>query len=457
MQRSNFQIVRQQPVLQQVVEEDVLRFIKDWRSTYGSMQTVGADTALLLTSQSSIDAAQLIQLRAVLARSLSQGTAAERAQTALDMTTYPALAASASAAQLRSHVQACLAIDTALMRALEQYYTRSGSDSLLKAVRRACVWPGDRGQFQVVLSVYVNAVTTAIVAGCPVTGQQTVAAAMGNLDHKPFVKAIIEGFPVEQRTSWLVESNSGNFPTVQSLLDKLNDEIHYFHTNRERFQEAMNFESGYRGQTANQQRDTRGGRGSGGKASKKGGAAHGRGGSKGSKPYGRPSEFQGICDKCKQWGHKHKDCPRASRVDAEQWRPSFEKGKGATSGWSSKAGKSAKKGGGKPSGKAGKKGTKGKADRPTSASGGAGAETPPAIAAVMQSGALPSSGHEYESLFGEGDESGDSGWNQPEYPRWSTWGAYGPHSTYEEWSDDAAWYRWDDSGQGGDAEYAEWP
>jgi hypothetical protein len=75
----------------------------------------------------------------------------------------------------------------------------------------------------------------------------------------------------------------------------------------------------------------------------------------------------------------------------------------------------------------------------------------------MQSGALPSSGHEYESLFGEGDESGDSGWNQPEYPRWSTWGAYGPHSTYEEWSDDAAWYRWDDSGQGGDAEYAEWP
>jgi len=34
MQRSNFQIVRQQPVLQQVVEEDVLRFIKDWRSTY---------------------------------------------------------------------------------------------------------------------------------------------------------------------------------------------------------------------------------------------------------------------------------------------------------------------------------------------------------------------------------------------------------------------------------------
>ena len=116
MQRSNFQIVRQQPVLQQVVEEDVLRFIKDWRSTYGSMQTVGADTALLLTSQSSIDAAQLIQLRAVLARSLSQGTAAERAQTALDMTTYPALAASASAAQLRSHVQACLAIDTALMR-----------------------------------------------------------------------------------------------------------------------------------------------------------------------------------------------------------------------------------------------------------------------------------------------------------------------------------------------------
>ena len=163
--------MRQQPVLQQVVEEDVLRFIKDWRSTYGSMQTVGADTALLLTSQSSIDAAQLIQLRAVLARSLSQGTAAERAQTALDMTTYPALAASASAAQLRSHVQACLAIDTALMRALEQYYTRSGSDSLLKAVRRACVWPGDRGQFQVVLSVYVNAVTTAIVAGCPVTGQ----------------------------------------------------------------------------------------------------------------------------------------------------------------------------------------------------------------------------------------------------------------------------------------------
>jgi hypothetical protein len=268
MQRSNFQIVRQQPVLQQVVEEDVLRFIKDWRSTYGSMQTVGADTALLLTSQSSIDAAQLIQLRAVLARSLSQGTAAERAQTALDMTTYPALAASASAAQLRSHVQACLAIDTALMRALEQYYTRSGSDSLLKAVRRACVWPGDRGQFQVVLSVYVNAVTTAIVAGCPVTGQQTAAAAMGNLDHKPFVKAIIEGFPVEQRTSWLVESNSGNFPTVQSLLDKLNDEIHYFHTNRERFQEAMNFESGYRGQTANQQRDTRGGRGSGGRARK---------------------------------------------------------------------------------------------------------------------------------------------------------------------------------------------
>ena len=150
MQRSNFQIVRQQPVLQQVVEEDVLRFIKDWRSTYGSMQTVGADTALLLTSQSSIDAAQLIQLRAVLARSLSQGTAAERAQTALDMTTYPALAATASATQLRSHVQACLAIDTALMRALEQYYTRSGSDSLLKAVRRACVWPGDRKQFQVV-------------------------------------------------------------------------------------------------------------------------------------------------------------------------------------------------------------------------------------------------------------------------------------------------------------------
>jgi hypothetical protein len=75
----------------------------------------------------------------------------------------------------------------------------------------------------------------------------------------------------------------------------------------------------------------------------------------------------------------------------------------------------------------------------------------------MQSGALPSSGHEYDSLFGEGDESGKAGWNQPEYPRWSTWGAYGPHSTYEEWSDDAAWYHWDDSGQGVDEEYAEWP
>ena len=103
-----------------------------------------------LTRAGAIDHAvfKLFSLQQVVERALqtvpqAPGQNATPVARAGAMMTYPAVATNATAIQKQAHQQTCLRMDQELLTLLEQYYSRNGGDSLLIAVRKACVFPQD--------------------------------------------------------------------------------------------------------------------------------------------------------------------------------------------------------------------------------------------------------------------------------------------------------------------------
>jgi hypothetical protein len=242
-------------------------------------------------------------------------------------------------------------------------------------------------------------VSQALVDCCPVNGEQTIEAAMGNEPHKAYVKAIISGFPEQQRRSWQTAFDTNAYPTVQSLLRAIMQESTRIHSNSDKLQEQTDFEA--REPRHAGSKNEGGGRGSG-KWSRKGGKSKGRGGGKSAdvEPY-----FQGRCDNCGAHGHKAVSCRQPVR---QTWQPGHDvRGGKKDASRDYVKGKSGKKGFGQRKGeKSGKKGKKGKFGRDASVADGASAEMP-TVAAAMQPGALVEFGRDgdsYEAVFGD-DES----------------------------------------------------
>jgi hypothetical protein len=258
---------------------------------------------------------------------------------------------------------------------------------------------------------------------------------MGTEPHKVYVKAIIMGFPEQQRRSWQTAFDTNEYPTVQSLLRAIMGESTRIHSNSDKLQEQTDFEA--REPRHAGSKNEGGGRGSG-KWSRKGGKSKGRGGSKSAdvEPY-----FQGRCANCNAHGHKAVSCRQPVR---QTWQPGHDmRGgkkdpprdymKGKSKGFGQRKGE-----------KPGKKGKKGKFGRSTSVADGASAEMP-TVAAAMQPGALVEQGREgdsYEALFGDAESTLRTGGGQATYPRWSTYGRYdagswhdSPHD-YDDWGDD---------------------
>jgi hypothetical protein len=268
---------------------------------------------------------------------------------------------------------------------------------------------------------------------CPVIGEQSIEAAMGNEPHKAYVKAIIMGFPEQQRRTWQTEFDINSFPTVQSLLCAIMKESTRIHSNSDKLKEQTDFEAR---ESRHAGRHEGGGRGSGKWGSKKGGKSKGRGGGKSAdlEPY-----FPGRCDNCGVHGHKAITCRQPVR---QTWQPGHDVrgGKKDARDYMNK-GKSGKKGFGQREGeKSGKKGKKGKFGRDAIVADGASAEMP-AVAAAMQPGALGEYGDSYEAVFGDAESILRTGGGQPTYPRYGSYDDGGwrdlPHEC-DEWGDE--WY-----------------
>jgi len=287
-------------------------------------------------------------------------------------------------------------------------------------------------------TAYAAAVSKALVDCCPVNGNQTIEAAMGNEPHKAYVKAIIMGFPEQQRRSWQTAFDTNTYPTVQSLLRAIMEESTRIHSNFDKSKEQTDFEAR---ESRHAGRHEGGGRGSG-KWSKKGGKEKGRGGNKSAElePY-----FKGKCDNCGVHGHKAISCRQPVRQTWQSGQDVRGGKKDSTRDYAK--GKNGKKGFGQRKGeKPGKKGKKGKFGRDASFADGASAEMP-AVAAAMQPGALVKYGQDgesYDAVFGDGESTLRTGGGQPTYPRWNTYGSYdaggwhdSPHEC-DEWGDE--WY-----------------
>jgi hypothetical protein len=330
-----------------------------------------------------------------------------------------------------------MAVDDRLLRELEQYYRRAGTDSLLKTLQAACTFPTTVRSYSDALTAYATKVSKALVECCPVNGEQSIEAAMGNEPHKAYVKAIILGFPEQQRRSWQTAFDTNEYPTVQSLIRAIMQESTRIHSNFDKLQEQADFEA--REPRHAGSKNEGGGRGSG-KWSRKGGKSKGRGGGKSAdvEPY-----FQGRCDNCGAHGHKAVSCRQPVR---QTWQPGHDvRGGKKDSSRDYVKGKSGKKGFGQRKGeKSGKKGKKGKFGRDASVADGASAEMP-TVAAAMQPGALVEFGRDgdsYEAVFGDAESTLRTGGGQATYPRWSTYGRYdagswhdSPHD-YDDWGDD---------------------
>ena len=210
--QTNLHIVAKRPELKAAVQDEILKFIKEWRSVYGAQEAQG--TAALLLNSGAIDHAVLFSLQQVVERALqtvpqAPGQNATPVARAGAMMTYPAVATNATAIQKQAHQQTCLRMDQELLTLLEQYYSRNGGDSLLIAVRKACVFPHDVPSYSNALAAYSDLVVKAIIkGGCPAGGPQTVDAAMASVpDQRPYVKAVIEG--MKEKASWMVQFQSG--------------------------------------------------------------------------------------------------------------------------------------------------------------------------------------------------------------------------------------------------------
>ncbi len=188
-------LIAELPILQNLVEDEVIKFVNKWRSYFGR-QTAGADTQLIFR-QNAIAANLLVPLRTFLAASFTNGDEAQRTQRAMELTSYPPLQANATANQYKAcqWAERCMAVDGRLLRELEQYYRRAGTDSLLKTLQAACTFPTKATvrSYSDALTAYATRVSTALVDCCPVNGEQTIEAAMDNEPHKAYVKAIIPG------------------------------------------------------------------------------------------------------------------------------------------------------------------------------------------------------------------------------------------------------------------------
>ena len=428
-------LIAELPILQNLVEDEVIKFVNKWRNHFGR-QTAGADTQLIFR-QNAIAANLLVPLRTFLAASFTNGDEVQRTQRAMELTSYPPLQVNANATQYKAWAERSMAVDDQLLRELEQYYRRAGTDSLLRSLQKACIFPtrATVRSYSDALTAYATKVSQALVDCCPVNGEQTIEAAMGTEPQKAYVKAIIMGFPEQQRRSWQTAFDTNEYPTVQSLIRAIMQESTRIHSNFDKLQEQADFEAREPRHAGN--KNEGGGRGSG-KWSRKGGKSKGRGGSKSAdvEPY-----FQGRCANCNAHGHKAVSCRQPVRLT---WQPGHDmRGgkkdpprdymKGKSKGFGQRKGE-----------KPGKKGKKGKFGRSTSVADGASAEMP-TVAAAMQPGALVEQGREgdsYEALFGDAESTLRTGGGQATYPRWSTFGRYdagswhdSPHN-YDDWGDD---------------------
>ena len=441
--QTNLHIVAKRPELKAAVQDEILKFIKEWRSVYGAQEAQG--TAALLLNSGAIDHAVLFSLQQVVERALqtvpqAPGQNATPVARAGAMMTHPAVATNATAIQKQAHQQTCLRMDQELLTLLEQYYSRNGGDSLLIAVRKACVFPHDVPSYSNALAAYSDLVVKAIIkGGCPAGGPQTVDAAMASVpDQRPYVKAVIEG--MKEKASWMVQFQSGKYPTVMSLLKAIHDDIHFCHSNQERLAEVLRFEFAC-GQ--------HGGRGNGGKSKRDG--SKGRGGKKGdAKPYSYQQDFEKgmFCDGCGAEGHRQRNCPDRRYREA-YWRRMEPKGKKGSKGPSgSKSGRYESRGKGKKSaGKAdGKSSKKGKSGKGKAASGDATLQQAPVVAAAMQSGALATDGLDYDEVFGDDEDS--SGWGD-RFPRQSR----ADERTAYDWGDDYDHRQYGDYGYGAGADW----
>jgi hypothetical protein len=226
------------------------------------------------------------------------------------------------------------------------------------------------------------------------------------------VKAIILGFPEQQRRSWQTAFDTNEYPTVQSLIRAIMQESTRIHSNSDKLQEQTDFEA--REPRHAGSKNEGGGRGSG-KWSRKGGKSKGRGGGKSAdvEPY-----FQGRCDNCGAHGHKAVSCRQPVR---QTWQPGHDvRGGKKDASRDYVKGKSGKKGFGQRKGeKSGKKGKKGKFGRDASVADGVSAEMP-TVAAAMQPGALVEFGRDgdsYEAVFGDDESTLRTGGGQATYPR----------------------------------------
>ena len=263
-------LIAELPILQDLVQHEVIKFVNKWRNHFGR-QTAGADTQLIFR-QNAIAANLLVPLRTFLAASFTNGDEAQRTQRAMELTSYPPLQANATANQYKAWAERSMAVDDQLLRELEQYYRRAGTDSLLKTLQAACTFPTTVRSYRDALTAYATKVSKALVDCCPVNGEQTIEAAMGNEPHKAYVKAIILGFPEQQRRSWQTAFDTNEYPTVQSLLRAIMEESTRIHSNFDKLQEQTDFEAREPRHAGN--KNEGGGRGSG-KWSRKGGKSKG--------------------------------------------------------------------------------------------------------------------------------------------------------------------------------------
>ena len=173
-------LIAELPILQNLVEDEVIKFVNKWRSYFGR-QTAGADTQLIFR-QNAIAANLLVPLRTFLAASFTNGDEVQRTQRAMELTSYPPLPTNATANQYKAWAERSMAVDDRLLRELEQYYRRAGTDSLLKTLQAACTFPtrATVRSYSDALTAYATKVSTALVDCCPVNGEQTIEAAMGN-------------------------------------------------------------------------------------------------------------------------------------------------------------------------------------------------------------------------------------------------------------------------------------
>jgi hypothetical protein len=268
----NLTLIAELPILKNLVQDDVIKFVDKWRNTFGR-QAAGPDTQLIFR-QNAIAANLLVPLRTFLAASFTNGDEVQRTQRAMELTSYPPLQVNANATQYKAWAERSMAVDDRLLRELEQYYRRAGTESLLKTLQAACTFPTTVRSYSDALTAYATKVSQALVDCCPVNGEQTIEAAMGTEPPKAYVKAIIMGFPEQQRRSWQTAFDTNEYPTVQSLLRAIMGESTRIHSNSDKLQEQTDFEA--REPRHAGSKNEGGGRGSG-KWSRKGGKSKGRG------------------------------------------------------------------------------------------------------------------------------------------------------------------------------------